>query len=161
MTTMMEVPHGDINLQTGVTQLPHNYMSFQIKRKGARPLRFEGTELGMAMSFTPSIPYWYEINIYRKTDQSYVLAIRRFHQAEDLRDTVQAWEAASLEDIIDLLLTYDAAVDVPLSFDSYRLNTHAAEVAALGMQLWAEIEDSRHHFKSLVGEFLHDIEYES
>ncbi|MDX8348480.1 hypothetical protein SLH49_10825 [Cognatiyoonia sp. IB215446] len=161
MTTIMEVPHGDAALQAGVTQLTPNDTPFQIKRTGARPLRFQGIELAMAMSFTPNIPYWYEINIYRTNHQSFVVAIRRFHQSEDVLDTTQAWEVGSLEDAIDLLLAYDASVDVPLSFDFQKLNAHAAEVATLGMQLCAQIEDSRHHFKSLVGEFLYDLENES
>jgi len=157
----MDIPNGDVSLQASVANLTSDYASFHIKRKGARPLRFQGVELGMAMSFTPDISYWYEINIYKKIDQTFVLAIRRFHQSEDVIDTVQAWDAASLDDAIDLLLAYVAAIDVPLSCDFCRLGTHSAEVAALGMQLWAEIEDSRHHFKSLVGEFLCDIESEN
>ena len=62
---------------------------YRITRSGARPLRFAGSELVMAMSFTPELPYWYEINMYRTSDLEFVAAVRLFHQSEDMPDTVE------------------------------------------------------------------------
>ncbi|MEM9787621.1 MAG: hypothetical protein AAF801_14050 [Pseudomonadota bacterium] len=158
MTTMMELPQSEATLQGGVSQIAQNMMSYDIKRVGARPLRFQGSELAMAMSYTPAIPYWYEINLYRTLDQTFVTAIRRFHQSEDKQDTTQAWEAASIGDAIDKLTAYDAANDVIVSYDLDVAAAPAAEMAAIAMQLMSQITDARNHYQSLVGEFLYDLE---
>ncbi len=158
MTTIMEVTHNDVALQAGVSQVAQNAMSYAIKRVGARPLNFSGSELAMAMSYTPSIPYWYEINLYRTTEQSFVTAIRRFHQSEDKQDTVQAWQSETLEEAIDKLTAHDAAHDVPLAIEIDTAIAPAAEVAAIALHLLSEISDTRRHYQSLVGEFLYDLE---
>ncbi len=158
MTTMMEVTHQDQAMQAGVTPFSQNAMPFHIKRAGGRPLRFEGSELAMAMSYTAAIPYWYEINLYRTAEQSFVAAVRLFHQSEDRQDTVRAWETATLDEVIEQLIAYDAAGDVPLGLGFDGQSTAASEMGAMAMQLMAQIADARHHYGSLIGEFLYDLE---
>ncbi|WP_342070906.1 hypothetical protein [Yoonia algicola] len=158
MTTMMDIAHPEQAMQAGVAQFAQASTPYHIKRAGSRPLRFEGSELAMAMSFTPAIPYWYEINVYRTAQQSFVAAVRLFHQAEDRQDTVRAWEAASLDDAIEKLISYDAAHDVSLGVEFDVTTAPASETGALALQLLARISDIRHHYHSLVGEFLYDLE---
>ncbi len=158
MTTMMEVAQSDPAMTTSVSQFSQTAMSYNIKRAGGRPLRFEGSELAMAMSYTSAIPYWYEINIYRTVEQSFVTAVRLFHQAEDQQDSVNAWESVSLDAAIDKLTSYDAAHDVPVGLHLGSVDAPAAEAAATALQMIAQIADARHHYRSLVGEFLFDLE---
>ncbi|MEM1065508.1 MAG: hypothetical protein AAF771_03045 [Pseudomonadota bacterium] len=127
---------------------------FRIARNGGRPLRFSGAELGMAMSYTPEIPYWYEINLYRTSSGAFVLAIRLFHISDQKTDTVEAWEFDSLEDALWKIESYDpgADVDVALKQDLDRMTP--ADLAAEMLELKARIAGIRHHYRSLAGEFL-------
>ncbi len=158
MTSMMEVTQQEPAMQTGVSHFAQSAMPYKIKRAGGRPLSFNGSELAMAMSYTSAIPYWYEINLYRTAEQAFVTAVRLFHQSEDLQDTVRAWETNSLDEAIEKLITYDAAGDVPLGVEFNVSLAAASEMGALALQMMAQIADARHHYGSLVGEFLHDLE---
>lgn len=158
MTTMMEVTQADPTLQSGVSHLAQSGMPYKIKRAGGRPLRFNGSELAMAMSYTSGIPYWYEINLYRTADQGFVAAVRLFHQSEDLQDTVQAKECSTLDEAIEWLINYDAAADLALNLEVDMSEAPASEMGVLALQLMARIADVRHHYASLVGELLHDLE---
>jgi hypothetical protein len=131
---------------------------YRLKRHGQRPLVFRGAELGMAMSFDPEVPFWYEINLYRASDRTFVVAIRQFFQAEDERDIVKAWTFATLGDAIDHIEAYDAGADVRLK--TRRLSAHgvAADLAAAALDLRATVEAARSHYRNLVAEFLYDLD---
>ena len=132
--------------------------NYRIARKGARPLRFNGSELAMAMSFTPGIPYWYEINIYRTTNAEFVAAVRLFHQSEDKYDTVEAWSFSSLEEALVAIETYDAASDVEFVLPEADDVLQSAEIAARAMELEARIHNQRQHYRGLVGEILFELD---
>lgn len=131
---------------------------FKIRRVGARPLVFRGTELAMCMSFTPDLPYWYEMNIYRTDQQRFVLAIRLFSQSETEKDHVRAWEADAIGNIFDLIETYDAAQDVRLNLPENIASAPAAELAAHALDLAAKVASARAHFAGLVGELFAEID---
>ena len=158
MTTMTEVTPHDNGISVGVSAIPQAATSYNLKRIGARPLRFNGSELAMAMSYTPSVPYWYEINIYRTTEQNFVSTIRLFYQSDENNDTVRAWNADSLDEAIEILTNFDAADDVYLPKYARAKTLSAAELSANAMQLLADIKGARDHYQSLIGEFLYDLE---
>lgn len=135
-----------------------NPAAFRIARAGARPLHFSGSELAMAMSFTPELPYWYEINIYRTTDTDFVVAIRLFFQAEEMDDKVEAWRCGSLEEAFVVVESYDAANDVVFSLDPTLQEKPAAELAANAISLMAQISAARKHYGGLVGEILSELD---
>ena len=141
------------------TQL--NFTEFNIKRKGARPIRFSGIELAMSMSFASEIPYWYEINLYKTHDQQYVSAIRLFHQSSDLSDTITAQEHSNVESALECITQYDAAQDVQLPFDYDCSLKNPASLAASALNLRSRICECRIHYQALVGEFLFDYEMSS
>lgn len=155
---MMESLHQDPSSHPGVSQFATSAPSFRIKRPGARPLVFEGIELGMAMSFTPALPYWYEVNLYRTTDKRFVATIKLFYRAETEQDAVKAWDFDSLEQALDKLATYDAGEDVRVTLDLSDLTTSAAELAAYAMELRAKVVAARRHYASLVGEFFYELD---
>jgi len=117
-----------------------------------------GSEIGMAMSFTPEVPYWYEINLYHTTEQTFVLAIRLFFQSEDQRDQSSAWAFETLHEALDMLEGYDAADDVRLDIPLDSAEMSGPELAACAMDLRARAVSARHHFSGLVGEFLHQLD---
>lgn len=133
-------------------------MSYRIARLGARPLKFTGTELAMGMSFTPEVPYWYEINLYRTTGSDFVVAVRLFHQSEDKRDTVEAWRFKSLDEAITAIEHYDAAQDVDFPVTAPGETLSGAEVAARALELQARIHGQRQHYRGLVGEILFELD---
>ena len=158
MSSMMEQAPVEAGSQGGVTQFGQSAPKHKIKRVGGRPLVFEGTELGMAMSFTPTLPYWYEINVYRTSDQRFVACVKLFYVSADEEDTAHAWECGSLDEAIETLMHYDAAGDVRLSLDHTDGDCSAAEMAARSLELRAQAKSYRHHFATLIGEFLHDLD---
>lgn len=133
-------------------------LDYRLKRHGQRPMTFRGTEIGMAMSFDPDVPFWYEVNLYRTADRSYVVAIRQFFQSEDERDVVKAWSFAALGDAIDHIERYDAGEDVRLKARQLPADGTAVEMAATALDLRAKVETARAHYRGLVAEFLYDLE---
>jgi len=132
--------------------------SYRIVRSGARPLKFSGSELAMAMSFSPEIPYWYEINLYRTTGSEFVAAVRLFHQSEDRRDTVEAWRFSSLDEALAAIEDYDAAQDVDFAAAIPRENMPGAEIAGQALTLQARVHAMRQHYRGLVGEILFELD---
>lgn len=132
--------------------------SYRICRLGARPIRFIGSEIAMAMSYTPGVPYWYEINIYRSVESDFVLAIRLFHVSEDLKDTVEAWQFGSLDEVLGQIESYDAASDIAVDMDQNTFDSSVAEATARALQITATIESARRHYRGLAGEMLHEID---
>ena len=130
----------------------------RLPRRGIRPLGFSGHELAMAMSFTPGLPYWYEITIYRTSDQRFVLAIRQFFVSEERKDTCDAWMFDTLPEVFDALEAYDAGRDVLVDLGGLNTATPPAELAARALDLRAHVEAARHHFASLLGEFFAEME---
>ena len=158
MSSMMDSLHQDQPAQSGAPHFAMGVPSFRIKRPGARPLAFDGIELAMAMSFTPTLPYWYEVNLYRTTDQRFVTCVRLFYQAEDEQDTVRAWDFDTLDQALDKLAHYDAGQDLRVQFDPSETASSAAELAACAMDVRARLMAKRRHYESLVGEFFYELD---
>ncbi|GEM94209.1 hypothetical protein [Cereibacter sphaeroides] len=135
--------------------LPRDY---KIRRMGARPLLFRGAELAMCMSFTPELPYWYEMNIYRTEQQTFVLAIRLFFQSDSERDRVRAWEFDTLPSLFSQIETYDAAQDVRFDLTGDIGRMSAAELAAQSLDLAARVAAARLHFAGLAGELFAEMD---
>ena len=128
-----------------------------LKRVGARPLSFQGTELCMAMSFTPGAPFWYEINVFRTTDQRFVCAVRTFFAADNEDDQVRAWEFESFEQVMAHLEGYDPADDIRVDLDPSAPMT-LPELAANALALRARAAEARRQFATIVGEILYELE---
>ena len=133
-------------------------MQYRIRRSGGRPLVFRGIELGMAMSFSPALPYWYEINLFRTVEQTYVVAVKQFHQSSETKDSVRAWTSPSLGEALDKLEAYDPAADIEIGVDAADTGLCAAELAAHAMDLRARVLSARAHFSGLLGEFMHELD---
>lgn len=158
MSSMTDALMPDQMVQHGSIQFTMTAPTFRIKRPGARPLIFEGIELAMAMSFTPALPYWYEVNIYRTNDQRFVVAVRLFFQSEAEQDQVHAWDFDTLDQALDKLAQYDAAQDVKVSMDPANPSMPPAELAAMALDLRARVDSARRHFASLLGEFFYELD---
>lgn len=130
--------------------------SYHLPQPGARPNVFEGVELAMAMSFTPGLPYWYEVNIYRKASDGFVVAIRKFFSSEDETDFVKSWSFASLDQALNHIQLYDASNDVPVP-NVNDVSGSPAQIAAEALALKSEVAAARAHFSGLVGELFAEL----
>ncbi|MEM9342517.1 MAG: hypothetical protein AAGA87_05685 [Pseudomonadota bacterium] len=131
--------------------------SYTLPQPGKRPLAFAGSEIAMAMSFTPDLPYWYEINLYRSNDEQFIVAIRQFFQSENEKDTVKSWSFPTIEHALSHIEDYDAGHDVPVPHGDFAAMA-PAEMAAHAMHTQAQIEEARAHFAGLVGEMFFEID---
>lgn len=132
-------------------------LDYSIRRPGLRPLKFSGTELAMAMSYTPELPYWYEINVYRTNEQRFVLAVRLFYQSEDEQDTAKSWEFDSLPELFAGLERYDAADDIKVPMTT-QAPSSVAGMLAMAMELRAQAAAAQANFDGLVGELLDEMD---
>ncbi len=131
---------------------------YRLRSLGARPVVFAGTEIAMAMSFTPGLPYWFEINLYRASDGRFPLSIKQFFQSEEEKDLARAWIAPTLDEALEIIEGFDPAHDVPVAVSLASGDMTAAEMEATAMDLQAQVENARRHYASLVGEFLHGLD---
>jgi hypothetical protein len=134
--------------------------SYVLKRVGARPLSFTGSELCMAMSFVPAAPSWYEINVYRTTEQSFVCAIKLFYRDEGQTDVHRAWEFDDFGALMQHLETYDPAGDVAVEIAPDDPKLSLPEMAAYALSLRAKAAEARRQYSGLVGEILHELDAE-
>ncbi|MEO1238071.1 MAG: hypothetical protein AAFW64_00120 [Pseudomonadota bacterium] len=109
------------------------------------------------MSYTPSLPYWYEINLYHSETQEFIVAIRKFFQSQNEADQVKSWTFSSLDAAIAHVENYDAAVDVLIP-EMDLAAMAPAEMSAMALSLKADVEGVRHHYAGLVGELLMEME---
>lgn len=133
-------------------------LEYSLRRVGARPLQFRGAELGMAMSFTPDLPYWYEINLFRTADGGFVTAIKTFFSSVDERDVFRAWRADTLDAAIAQFEAFDPAQDVRPQAKLGGAGLSAAELYGQALELQARIAAARQHYAALLGEFLYELD---
>ncbi|MBF9029970.1 hypothetical protein HKCCE3408_06160 [Rhodobacterales bacterium HKCCE3408] len=131
--------------------------AYRFPRPGQRPLVFTGTLLAMAMSFTPEVPYWYEINIFRTETQEFALVLKLFFQSEAEDDYSKAWSFESIEALFDALETYDAAEDIRVPLGPTD-GAPPAELAAMAYEMKARVAAQRAHWASLIGELFDELE---
>ena len=139
------------------TSFPSPAAGYRFARPGHRPISFSGSLLAMSMSFTPEIPYWYELNIFRTDRQSFVLVLKLFFQSEEEEDYTKAWEFDTLAEVFDALEGYDAAEDIKVKIPDFD-SLCPAELAVYAAQFQAQIEARRSHWASLVGELLSELD---
>ncbi len=163
MTFMTDAPKAEQSVPMAGSSSPVQDFgttgTFRLRRLGARPLVVSGTELGMAMSFTPELPYWFEVNLYRVSDGSFAVAVKQFFQSSEENDLARAWTAQSLDEACSILEGFDPAHDVPVRVSLLDGEMSAAEMEAAAFDLRAQVEAARTHYRSLIGEFFYGMDH--
>lgn len=157
MTQMMSFSTVDAEIEPG--QPAGATAAHLLRRPGRRPLRFEGVELGMAMSFMPGAPLWFEINVFRVGHGGFVACVKRFHRDEDESDFCRAWECTDFEAVMTALESYDPAADLRVEADPEDPALALPDLAAKAYALRAKAAEARRQYAGLVGEILHDLEH--
>jgi len=140
-----------------VTALPMKSMRYTLKRTGGRPMVFEGRELCASTSHSIGPSLWYEVNIYEKTDASYVVEIKMFTKSEKTKDQYSVYEAYSLDDVASVLESHDAAGDVDGSLLKFDDPVAPGRFALQAASFRLQIEEANHQYKDLVGEILFQL----
>ncbi|MEO1749992.1 MAG: hypothetical protein AAFR27_15505, partial [Pseudomonadota bacterium] len=127
-------------------------MPYCAKRTGMRPMKFKAAEMCSSMSYVAGTPLWYEINIYQKPDDSFVVETKLFTKDENQRDIFRVQEIGSFEGVFEYLENYDTARDIDAEI--LNLVDPHMPVARLAMQAAAlrlKMEEARRQFDDLVG----------
>lgn len=139
--------------------LGDDVMPYKLKQTGGRPVHFEGVELCSTMSYAPGTPLWYEINLYKSTEATFVLDIRMFTKSENERDNFRVFTAYSLADVFDILERYDAANDIDATSVDLQGDTMSiAQLSLSAASLRLRVEEARGQFRDLVGQLLYQLE---
>lgn len=132
-----------------------------LRRTGARPVSFRGVQVCAASSEPVRAPFWYEVNLFRLVDGSFVVDIRRLSRdgRESPKHTVL--RAESFDAAATALETYDPTRDLraPNGFDDPGVSAADLTFQALGLR--ARIDEARAQYGALVGEVLADLEQTS
>ncbi|MEL6198310.1 MAG: hypothetical protein AAFT19_10710 [Pseudomonadota bacterium] len=137
---------------TGMTE------DFWLRRSGARPLAFSGSELCMGVSYTAGTPFWYELNIYRKTDGGFVVRLDMRAKSDNDPSRHHAWECPSFAEVMESLEAYDAGDDIRIDIEPDDPELGLADLAAHALSIRARAEEARRQYRGLIGELLHELE---
>ncbi|MGF1453881.1 MAG: hypothetical protein ACFB6R_00745 [Alphaproteobacteria bacterium] len=129
-----------------------------LRRTGARPYRFQGTEICSAVGWAEKLAVWHEINIFQSVAGKVIVDVRVFRKSPTERDLFHVEERESIEDAISFLESYDPTqdvlVDIPLDDPAISL----AELSLNGIVLRQRIDQTRRQYDALLGDLLHEIE---
>lgn len=127
-----------------------------LKRSGQRPMLFNGATLATICGVTPSLPFWYELNVHRTVLDTYLSDIRLFHKSPDEPDLFWVSEHDDLDALVAHFERYHPAADLtPPALAPDRASAAELALWAAGLQL--RVEQITQHYRALVGELLHAV----
>jgi hypothetical protein len=130
-----------------------------LRRTGQRAFAFEGVEICSSTSHSPGPPaFWYEINLYRRANEQFVVDIRFFSKSDNMRDRFQVVKADGLEEVASILEAYEPAHDIEANVDPEDQDLPASVFALKAATLRMRIDEARRQFRDLVGEVLHQLD---
>jgi len=140
--------NGKASAATQMPSLPRQ----KLRRSGQLPYIFQPLgEIGFATSYTPQLPFWYELNLWFSDEQKYVLNIRRFAKSDQERDSHIVKVASSTEEVLSAIESYDPLADITVSIDFSKPMT-LAEISLYGIELCGNIEIARKQYHDVVSE---------
>ncbi|WP_375401787.1 hypothetical protein [uncultured Sphingomonas sp.] len=151
-------PHLDGLAQTRIQELVALAMPLRsLRRTGRRPLPFNGETLATVCGVTPSLPFWYEINVHRTVVGSYLTDVRLFNKTADELDLFWVQEHDELEDAVAYLERYDPAGDVTPPRQVAEIASSPVELALRIARLQLRVDQITQHYRALVGDLLNTL----
>jgi hypothetical protein len=130
-----------------------------LRRNGARPISFTGSEIASSSSFSAGQSLWYQIHLYKTNENSFIAAIQMGAQSGLEHSSYSAYTCSNLEELVNVLENYDAAHDISANID-LEGDISAAELALEAASLRLKIEEARRQYGEVVGEVLCKIDIE-
>lgn len=131
-----------------------------LRRTGLRPYAFTGTTVATICGVTPALPFWYELNVHRTANDTYVSDIRLFNNGADAADIFRVEEHGSLEALCLYFESYDTSGDLGLAGET-DVPTSNAELALYAARIQLRINRIGDHYRGLVGELLNAVQTEA
>ena len=125
-----------------------------LKRTGRRPFMFNGVTVATVCGVTPSLPFWYELNLHRTVLDGYVCDVRLFDKASDAADLFWVEEHEHLDDALAWFERYDPAADITPPGEIATGAGSSAELALALGRLRLRIDQHVQHYRALAGELL-------
>jgi hypothetical protein len=133
----------------------------RLTQTDGRTVRFHGTLIVEASSYTSSTPVWHVITLYQRdtpASVSYIMSIRTHQKSASIEDTLFVFKLATLEAVMDLLEQYTPENDVHSGITASELKQLAPVEAALHTaKMQCDISQVRRHYAAMVGDFLFKI----
>ena len=167
MAPAAQLTSRDLSAANNVEPMPAPVSGFaqlgkvSLPRTGQRPLVFEGEEIVSATSCAPGPRFWYEINLYRRQDNSLVVNICWFGKPNDLKDRFRAFPVDSLDEVAHVLETYDPALDIHADIPAHDDQVPVSLIALQAAMIRMQIDEARRQFADLAGEILHQLSVRS
>lgn len=132
---------------------------FRLKRSGIRPKVFQGVEVCHSMSYEMGTPFWYEINIYRTTEDGFVSEVKFFTKSDKMRDSFKTVDVDSTEELVAFFEGYDPTEDIdPGVVSTERLEKNAVFAATRATELAQFNCEAKRQWNDIVGEILFEID---
>lgn len=129
-------------------------MSQSFRRSGMRPLSVEAALVAYESGANSPCPFWYELNIYLTSSQTFIADIRLFRKGAEEFDQFWVQHFDTLEECIQCFENHDArqfvVASLPVDEDSLSL----AELTLLGINLRRDMVAAERQYKALVSQLL-------
>lgn len=122
---------------------------------GGKPLRIEGLMIAEATSWSPSVPAWHELAIYRTTGTECAASVRTLKKTVGETDVHRAELFATVDDALDWLEAFDPISDLSPGFVASDRRISTAEIALLSAALRQQADAVTRQWRGLVGELLY------
>ncbi|MEM6487441.1 MAG: hypothetical protein AAF677_04095 [Pseudomonadota bacterium] len=137
-----------------------DFETVSLPRHGERPLTFMAKELGVASSYVPRSPYWFQLTIYRRHEGGFVAAIKQYTKSAMDPGYDVCIDASSFADMMHGLETFDAGQVVRCMDDPGDGHLSAGELAVRTYHMRFRLEQARQQFRCIVAELLHELAQE-
>jgi len=126
-----------------------------LRVSGGKPLRIVGVIMAEANSWSPSVPAWHEVTLYRTQGQECAASIRMLKKAMGETDIHHAELFASIEEGLNWLEEFDPTADLVPDFDASDRRVSTAEIALLSAALRQHADAVTRQWRGLLGEVLY------
>ena len=128
-----------------------------LKRSGERPLQFTGTEVCNAMGHSLGTSLWFELNIYRASNDFYVTNVRMFWKSPSEKDQHIVASHDSLDEAISYLEGMDLRKLVASQVDVSSTSKTTAEIIFEAAELRQKIDVAERQYRSVLGDVLYEL----
>ncbi len=122
---------------------------------GAKPLRIHGVILAEAHSWSPAVPAWHEVALFRTEGRECAVALRMRKKAVGEADIHHAEIFASLDEALEWLEAFDPTSGLAPGFDASDRRVSTAEIALASAALRQQADAVTRQWRGLLGELLY------
>jgi hypothetical protein len=126
-----------------------------LRVSGGKPLRFDGLMMIEATSWSPSVPTWHEVALYRTAGTEWAASVRVLKKPIGETDIHHAELFVSVDDALNWLEAFDPIADLSPNFDASDRRVSTAEIALLSASLRQHADAVTKQWRGLIGELLY------